>query len=89
LFNVTLSQEERDELYFIGLYCGFYGGTIDRKAIKNQVQNTDSDSVSLELELKHDEFPFFIIPNTFDANEQGKFELTFYSTEKLIVEKLS
>jgi hypothetical protein len=85
--SVIVRQPDRKpELFYIGLYAGVWTGIIDRKTVTKTVQNTDAREVGLELEVLPSEWPYFILPNTFDPNELTDFEIIIYSTQEMRAE---
>jgi len=82
--SITLRQPDRKpELFYIGLYAGTWNGSINRKTATKTAQNTDAREVGLEIEVLPAEWPYFIMPNTFDPNEQSDFEIIIYSTQEI------
>ena len=85
--NVVLEQEERAELRFISLYASPKKITSPAD-IKHKLQNTNLQHVALSLTFAPAE-TWVIMPNTFDAGEEGAFRIILQSPVALTVSKVA
>jgi len=89
--NLTLSvrQEDRNPLYYIGVNAGKYTGKVpDRGTIVFKNNPTNAKESFLDISVSPDTFPLWIVPYTFEQNQQGKFDVIVKSSIKFYVTPL-
>ena len=65
----------------MGIYCGKYSGQRPSKydEITKERQCVNAPIVALDVELKKDDLPMWIMPHCFYAEKETKFDLTLYA----------
>jgi len=86
--NITLRQPNRQPLMYIGMYTGQYVGRFERAMLRGAKPCCNSREFTVEALVQPAEWPYFIIPHTFDAGEVSDFEVFVSSPEPLKIEQL-
>jgi len=89
--TLTLKQPDRNPLSYLGIYSCHWEGMnrLDRKAVHKTSQPcVNRREIAIELTIPPYEFPYVLIPHTFDAGEDGTFELSAHCTTPMNLEPL-
>jgi len=82
---IILRQEDHSPLYYIGIYHGKLAGEEEPQVApcKNAKQ------VVAEADLEAADWPYYVIPHTFEPDQYCKFEIIVYSQLNLKIEPIS
>jgi len=84
-----LRQPERKPLIYLGMYTGKWSNQrVDKVLCKGSKPCLNAREVTFDVWLKPEDWPQYVIPHTFEANQESPFELYVQSTTELKITKL-
>jgi len=86
--SLSLRQDNSTNFH-IAMNGGKYNGTVpNMNSVIYRNTHQNAKEVFLEITLNPQDWPIYIVPNTFNQGSQSKFELTARSTQKILIQPL-
>jgi len=89
--TMTIQQPERSPLAYLGIYSAKWEGhqKLDKRAVhKNSKPCMNRREVAVELTIPPSDWPYVIMPHTFEQGIEMSFELTAHCKSQLKLETL-